>query len=319
MIPLPTSFKIVNQKGNQAVFEIEGLFPGYGITLGNSLRRILLSSLEGAAITEVKIEGVQHEFSTIPGVFEDVISILLNLKKLRFKIYGNEPQKATVNVKGEKEIKGKDLKLSPQLEIVNGEQHIATLTSGKARFDMEVTVQKGVGYEPAEMRKNKKLDIGQISIDAIYTPVRKVSFKTENMRRGKRIDFDKLILELETDGTVSPREAFKEALIILQKHTNFMISSLEEKKKKEPKTEFQKFEPSSAITPAIPKKKIKLSFQDIGLSPKIISILNANKVKSVAGLLRKKEEDLKSMKGMGEKSIKEIKKSLGRKGVQLKD
>jgi len=219
MIILPKNPKVINKKDNHAEFEIEGLYPGYGITIGNSLRRVLLSSLEGAAITHIKIKGVQHEFSTISGVTEDVITIISNLKKLRFKSFSDEPQKAVLKVKGEKKVKGSDFKIPTQLELENKTEHIATLTSSKSDLEIEVQVEKGIGYEPVERRKlQKKLEIGVIPIDAIFTPVKKVNHRVENMRVGERTDFDRLRIEVETDGTITPEEAFYQASDILIKH-----------------------------------------------------------------------------------------------------
>lgn len=218
MIPLPSQPKIVEKEDNLAIFEIEGLWPGYGVTVGNSLRRVLLSSLPGAAITQVKIKGVRHEFSTMPGVLEDVVTILLNLKQLRFKLHVEEPQKATLQVKGEKDIKASLFDLPSQVELMNKDAHIATLTDKKTEFDAEITIEKGMGYEPAESRKKGKLDIGTIALDAIFTPIKKVSYRVENMRVGEKTDFDRLILELETDGSITPEEAINQASEILVGH-----------------------------------------------------------------------------------------------------
>ncbi|MAF42740.1 MAG: DNA-directed RNA polymerase subunit alpha [Parcubacteria group bacterium] len=218
MIPLPIKPKILEKKGNFARFEVEGLYPGHGVTIGNSLRRVLLSSLQGAAVTQVKIKGVSHEFSTISDVFEDVITILLNLKQLRFKLHTNEPQKVTLKVKGEKKVKGSNFGLSFQAELMNKDAHIATLTSKSADLEMEILIERGFGYEPVERRKKDKLDVGVIALDAIFTPIRKVSYRVENMRVGKRTDFDKLFLDLETDGSLTPEEAFSQASDILVKH-----------------------------------------------------------------------------------------------------
>lgn len=218
MIPLPSQPKVIEKKDNSAVFEIEALWPGYGVTVGNSLRRVLLSSLSGAAVTQVKIKGVQHEFSMIPGVLEDVVAILLNLKQLRFKLHTDEPQKARLLVKGEKEVLGSNFELPSQVELMNKDVKIATLTDRKAELDMEILIEKGMGYEPVEERKKGKFDIGTIALDAIFTPVRKVSYRVENMRVGERTDFDRLILELETDGSLSPEEAINQASEILVGH-----------------------------------------------------------------------------------------------------
>lgn len=227
MIPLPSQPKIIEKKGNLAVFEIEGLYPGYGISVGNSLRRVLLSSLPGAAVTQVKIRGVSHEFSTIPGVFEDVIMILLNLKQLRFKIYTEEPQKARLKVKGERIVKGSDFDLPSQVELANKDAKVCTLTAKSAELEMEVLIEKGLGYEPVEMRKKEKLEAGTIALDAIFTPVRKVSYRVENMRVGERTDFDRLFLELETDGTVSPEEALSQASEVLVEHFSLFQKTFE--------------------------------------------------------------------------------------------
>ncbi len=219
MILLPKSPKIITKKEHSACFEIEALYPGYGVTIGNSLRRVLLSSLSGAAITQMKIKGVQHEFSTISGLLEDVITIAMNLKYLRFKMYADEPQKANLKIKGEKKVKGSDFKFSSEVELINKSSHIATLTNKKAELDIEIQIEKGIGYESIERRKKqKKLEIGVIPIDAIFTPIKRVSYRVENMRVGERTDFDRLYIDIETDGTITPEEAFFQASDILVKH-----------------------------------------------------------------------------------------------------
>jgi len=251
MILLPKSPKVINKKEYFACFEIEALYPGYGITIGNSLRRILLSSLSGAAITQMKIKGVHHEFSTISGVLEDVITIAMNLKQLRFKMYSDEPQKVGLMVKGEKKVKGSDFKLSSQVELINKSSHIATLTNKKAELDIEVQIEKGIGYEPVERRKKqKKLEIGVIPIDAIFTPVRRVNYRVENMRVGERTDFDRLYLDIKTDGTITPEEAFFQASDILVKH--FSLFSEISKAPKIPKEK-----PASAKASAGKKVSVK--------------------------------------------------------------
>ena len=259
MILLPKPPKIISKKENSARFEIEALYPGYGITVGNSLRRILLSSLLGASVTQVKIRGVQHEFSTIPGVLEDVVNIVMNLKQLRFKVYTDEPQKAILKVKDEKKVKGSDFKFPSQVELVNKACHIATLTNKKAKLEMEIQIEKGIGYEPAEQRKKqKKLEIGAIPVDAIFTPVKRVSYKVENMRVGERTDFDRLYLDIQTDGTITPQEAFLQASEILVKHFSLFITTFKvskEKKAAEEKTPKKK--PASAKKTTEAKKKQK--------------------------------------------------------------
>lgn len=231
MIPLPLPPKVIQKNKNQAIFEIHGLYPGYGVTIGNALRRVLLSSLEGVAVTEVKIKGVLHEFSTIPGVLEDAIIILLNLKNLRFKIHEGNLQKVELKIKGEKKIKGSDFKMFPQIELANPDLHLATITDKKTELNIEITIEKGIGYEPKDHRKIKKgtgslqarAETGAIILDAIFTPIKNVNFQVENMRLGERTDFDKLSIEIETDGTITPEEAFYGASEILIKHFNLIF------------------------------------------------------------------------------------------------
>ncbi|MCD6270838.1 DNA-directed RNA polymerase subunit alpha [bacterium] len=318
MIPLPLSFKILQEKENYAKFVIEGLYPGYGITIGNTLRRVLLSSLEGAAITDVKIKGVSHEFSTIPGVLEDVIHICLNLKKLRFKVFSDEPIRAFLKAKGQKEVKGKDLELPPQLELVNKDQHIATLTNKNANLEMEIIVRKGVGYEPREMRTKEKLSVGEILLDAIYTPIKRVSYKVENMRVGERTDFDRLYLEIETDGTISPQKALDQATQILLAHFNFVEEAIK-KYIKEEKPKPQKPEKEGKEKEEKEKKDVSsFPIEELKLSTRTTNALLNSHIKTVGGLIRKREKDLLALEGLGQAGIKEIKKALKKLGLELK-
>lgn len=215
MIPLSKPVQVVSTLKNTGTFVIDALYPGYGQTVANSLRRVLLSSLEGAAVTQVKLKGASHEFSTLEGVAEDVVTILLNLKLLRWKMFSQEPQTATLKVKGERVVKGKDFALSSQLELVNGDQEICTITDKKTELNLEVQVERGIGYEAAEDRKLSKREAGVISLDAIYTPVQRVAFKVENTRVGDRTDFNKVTFEIETDGTLSSEAALEQACEIL--------------------------------------------------------------------------------------------------------
>lgn len=207
--------KIVEEENGRAVFEISPLYTGYGSTLGNSLRRVLLSSMEGAAAVKVKIEGVPHEFTTIPGVLEDVVDIILNLKRIRFKLSGFDSAKAQLAAKGTGEVKAGDLKLPTGLEVVNPEQKILTITDKKAEVNMELEVERGIGYVPVEERQKEKLSVGEIALDAIFSPVKKVSFRIEDMRVGERTNYNRLFLDVETDGSVTPREVLKKTVAIL--------------------------------------------------------------------------------------------------------
>ena len=307
MIPLPLIPKIIEEKDNQATFEIEALYPGYGTTIGNSLRRVLLSSLSGAAITEVKIKGVQHEFSTMTGVEEDVVSILMNLKQLRFKMHSDEPQRAQLTIKGEKEITGSDFKLPSQIELINKDAHILTVTDKKTEVEMEIVVEQGFGYELVERRKKDKLAVGVIALDAIYTPVRKISYKVENMRVGDRIDFDRLVLTVETDGTITPTEAFVRASETLQDHYSLFAGTFKETKKQPKK---------KAVAAEEDPTKIKV--EDLKLSKKTIKILVGDSIGTAEKLAEKEEKDLLELEGMGEKGIEEIKKVLKKIGLNLK-
>ncbi len=215
MISLSKPARVVEREENRAVFEVEELYPGYGVTIGNSVRRVLLSSLDGAAVTRVKIKGVPHEFSTISGMQEDVIGLLLNIKQVCVKLHGSEAQKGMLSVRGDKEVKAGDIEFPSQVELINKDLVLCRLTDKKAELEMEVFVEPGVGYAPVVASKKEKEDIGTIALDAIFTPVVKVNYTVEQMRVGDRTDFDKLRVEVVTDGTLSPEEAFQKALSIL--------------------------------------------------------------------------------------------------------
>lgn len=308
MLPLPLKPKIIEKKGNLAIFEIEALYPGYGVSIGNTLRRVLLSSLSGAAITQVKIKGVQHEFSTLPGVLEDGINILLNLKQLRFKFFAEESQKATLKIKGEKIVKGSDFRLPSQVELVNKDFPIATLTAKSAELEMEIQIEKGLGYEPVERRKKEKLPIGVIALDSIFTPIKKVSYRIENMRVGERTDFDRLRFEVETDGTITPEEAFSQASEILVKHFSLFSESFKKEEKIIPKRELKM--PEEDLT--------KIKVEDLKLSIRSLNALLKNNIKTAGGILKKSEESLLELEGMGKKGVKEIRGALKKLGWELK-
>ncbi|OGY59779.1 MAG: DNA-directed RNA polymerase subunit alpha [Candidatus Colwellbacteria bacterium RIFCSPHIGHO2_12_FULL_44_17] len=220
IIYLSESIKIkrVSEDEKVGVFDVEGLYPGYGLTVGSALRRVLFSSLPGAAITHFKIRGVSHEFSTLPGVLEDIVDIALNLKSVRFKFFAKEPQVLTLSVKGERAVTAADIKGNADVQVENPDVHIATLTSKNAVLDMEITVERGLGYVPVEARKSEKLPIGVVAVDAIFSPVLKVNYELENMRVGDRTDYNRLHLHIETDGTVSPSEALHKAANVLLDH-----------------------------------------------------------------------------------------------------
>lgn len=210
--------KKVSETATEGRFDIEGLYSGYGLTVGNAIRRTLLSSLPGAAITQYKLKGVNHEFSTIPNVKEDVVEIGLNLKKIRFRVHTDEPQVLKIKVKGEREVVAKDIEPNSQVEIITPNLLIATLTSKGAELEMELKVERGLGYVPVEARKFEKLPIGTVPLDAFFSPVTKVDFSIESMRVGDRTDYNRLRLGVQTDGTISPSAALRKASNILKDH-----------------------------------------------------------------------------------------------------
>ncbi|MEK7555117.1 MAG: DNA-directed RNA polymerase subunit alpha [Patescibacteria group bacterium] len=210
------SIKTISEDGNVGVFEIEGLYTGYGVTVGNALRRVLLSSLPGGAITQIKVGGVSHEFSTIPGVAEDMVEIILNLKRVRFRIHTSEPQILSLKFKGEGKVTAGDIEGNSEVEVITSDAHIATVTDKGAEFSMELTIEKGLGYVPAEARRSEKLPIGVIALDAIFSPVTKVNFDVENMRVGDRTDYNRLRITIETDGSITPSQALRKSARILQ-------------------------------------------------------------------------------------------------------
>jgi len=239
---------------NEGKFTLEPFSPGYGLTIGHALRRVLLSSLSGAAISSVKIEGANHEFSTIIGVKEDVIEIILNLKNIRFKMHGDEPVTLTLSKKGTGEVKAKDFAKNSQIEIINPEEHIATLDKN-AKFNLEAVIKKGRGYEPVERRKDEKLPIGTIAVDSIFTPVKKIHYDVENTRVGGMTNYDKVTIEITTDGTISPEDAMKTANQILVEHFSLISGKLSAKEKKTaPKKEPVAEKPADKKPAAKPKK-----------------------------------------------------------------
>ena len=220
------SIKTVSEEGNKGVFVVEGLYTGYGLTLGNALRRTLLSSLPGSAVTYIKIKGVPHEFSTMAGVKEDLIQIMLNFKALRFKMDIDEPQVLVLKSKGEKKLTGADIELNSLVEILNPEVELVTVTEKGTEFDCEITVERGLGYSPVEARKTEKLPVGVVALDAFFSPVVSVNYNVENMRVGDRTDYNRLTLEIETDGAITPSSALHKSTNILKDHFE-KVSALE--------------------------------------------------------------------------------------------
>jgi DNA-directed RNA polymerase subunit alpha len=309
-ITLPSKPRIVSEENMQGVYEIDSLYPGYGHTLGNSLRRIILSSLPGATVTQVKLEGVPHEFATIDGVRETVMEILLNLKRVHFVLHGDEPQTISLTVKGSKEVTAKDFKLPSQVEIKNPEQHIADLSGSSATLELEATIERGLGYVPREVLTKEKVDIGTIALDATFTPIRRVNYEVENMRVGDRTDFNRLRILIETNGTLSPRQALEEAIELMIHQLKAVIGFQE--------TEAPSGETASGEMSASEIDPAKVKIADLELSSRITAALEDAGIKSAAGLARKTASALKELDGIGEKAIEEISSSLARFGLTLK-
>jgi DNA-directed RNA polymerase subunit alpha len=315
-IILPSKPRIVKEDAVSGVYEIDGLYPGYGHTLGNSLRRIILSSIPGASITALSIDGVKHEFSSIDGIKEDVIAIILNLKKTRFKLHGDDAQKATLHIKGAKTITAKDITLPTQLEVMNTEQYICESTAKDVDIAIEITVEKGLGYIPREVLQKEKADIGTIFLDASFTPIRRASYEVENMRVGDRTDHNRLRVTIETDGTITPHEALESSIHTmitqLQSVVGFREQVIDMPKEHTP-APIAETGDALDITDA---SKVKI--EDLGLSTRTENALVAASVRTAGGLARKSEADLLSTDGLGEKGITEIKKALSDLGLELK-
>lgn len=315
-VPQPPQRTEIDEK--TTAFSIPACYPGYGTTLGNALRRVLLSSLEGSAITSIKIKGVTHEFSAVDGIAEDVVQIILNLKKVRFIMYEDGPVTISLSVKGGNEATAGDFKTSSAIEVVNTDHHIATVTDKKLSLDLECTVEKGLGYVPVDQQERDEKEIGVIAIDAIYTPVRRVNFTVENMRVDKRTDYEKVTLEIETDGSLSPDDAFARATTILVEQfgaMNTVIDANEVKEEiaKERELKEQREHTEEVPVPVQPELPKVIS----GVSTRTMNILETNKLTAPEKIATLTENELNELDGMGSKGIKEIKKSIGDLGITL--
>ena len=319
-IILPSKPSIITEDNFSGVYEIDGLYPGYGHTLGNSLRRIILSSLPGFAITTVKIDGVNHEFSTIAGVKEDVITIILNLKRTRFKVIGDEAQTIYIKSKGLKEITAGDIQVSGQVEVMNKDQHIVTITDKNVSLDIEITLEKGLGYMSKEVLKKDKVDIGIIATDAIFTPIRRVSYEVEQMRVGDRTDYNKLRVSLETDGSISPREALERSIQIMIAQLKAVVGFIEddEEMAETATGDFSTADSNSKVETKEDEDFLKTRIEDLNLSLRTQKALAGASIRTVGGLIRKKIEDLLEIDGLGDKGIQEIKQALSNFGIVLK-
>jgi DNA-directed RNA polymerase subunit alpha len=316
-VVVPSKPKIVLEEGSQGVYEIDGLYPGYGHTLGNSLRRIILSSLPGSAITSVKIEGVSHEFSTIEGVKEDVITILLGLKKVRILMMTDEPQTLNLKVKGIKEVSAEDIEASGQIKILNPELILAHITDKGTELNIELTVEKGLGYVSKEVLQKNRVDIGAITMDASFTPIRRVHYEVENMRVGDRTDFNRLRMHIETDGTMTPKEALEKSIETMIVQLKAIVGFKEEEHVALVSEESSDTSDSSQNR-EVDTEAQKTRVESLNLSQRTANALSNANIRTVGGLSRKREQDILEIEGLGAKGLQEIKKALSNLGIVLK-
>lgn len=297
-------FQIKTEKEtkNEGVFILEPLEQGYGQTLGNALRRVLLTALPGAAVTFVKIAGVRHQFTTIPGLKEDVVELILNIKQLRIHYSGDKPVKLILEATGPGEVKASEIKTPPGVEVVNKDFVLGTLADKKSKLGIEMTVEKGFGYSPFEERKSETL--GVIPIDALFSPVARVNYKVEATRVGRMTNFDKLILEVMTDGTVAPLEAVKESAKIIISYFEQIVEPKKPKTAKEKKTE-------------VPPEILKLMVEELALPTRITNALEKAGLKTVEELVSTPKKEIAKVKNLGSKSMKIIEAALKEKGVNL--
>lgn len=306
LIHAPTLASVTDHSPTGATFVIEPLHTGYGMTLGNSLRRVLLSSIAGAAVTGFRFEGVSHEFTTIPGIKEDVVAIMLNLKGIRFRVFSDEPQTIRLSKKGKGVLKAKDLQLNADVEIVNPDYVIATIDDAKGSIEGELRVETGRGYRALEEQSSDKKAADLILIDALFTPVLRVRYKVENTRVGQMTDLDKLLITVETDGTITPREAFEEAAAILVNQYTALAGQT-------------KVESGAALTggtvapgteEAEEPAELLTSIEDLNLSARTTNALINNDIQTIKDLLSLSEAELRDLKGFGNKALDEVKEKM---------
>lgn len=320
-VALPSKPKAVREEGSMGVYEIEGLYPGYGHTLGNSLRRIILSSLPGAAATSLKIDGVLHEFSTLDGMKEDVIALILNLKKVRFKMTGDEPQTVTLSVKGAKRVTAADISTGGVVEVLNPDQFLCELSDKNASLGAEMKIEMGLGYLPKEVIQKDKVEVGAIALDAAFTPIRRVNYEVETMRVGDRTDYNRLKIMIETDGTLTPREALEQSIEIMIHQLKSIIGFKEEElvaEEAHAPEEMAEELIAEAREEGVDTEFLKTRIESLDLSARTQNALAAANIRTVGGLVRKKEEDLLAIDGLGEKGLQEIRRALSNFGVTLK-
>lgn len=323
-IMLPSKLKVVSEDASAGVYEIDGLYPGYGHTLGSSLRRILLSSMPGAAITTIKIDGVPHEFTTIEGVREDAMTIILFLKRIRFKLHGDAPQTATLTAK-QGVVTAAQFTSSSELEVLTPDQYIAEVTDKSKTLSIEVTVERGMGFVSREHLKKEKVDIGGIFLDAVFSPVRRASYDVENMRVGDRTDFNRLRVTIETDGTIAPKEALESSVRIMidQFRSILNLSDVVHETAAAVSDEAASVDETGApIDPATSEDRaelLKTRIESLQFSTRTMNALSTGGIRTLGGLIQKNSDDLLNLSGFGERGLEEVKEVLGGFGLALRD
>ena len=286
-----------------------------------SLRRILLSSIPGGAITAVKIKGVDHEFSTLPNIIEDVLEFTLNLKRVRFLFLADEPQVLTLHVKGDQKVTAANIKTNTFVQVINPELHLATLTKKGAELDMELTVEKGLGYLPSEARKLERLPIGTIVLDALFSPIVRVEISVENMRVGDRTDFNRLRMFIETDGTISSREVLEQSIETMIHQLRAIVGFKEEGTSDlavPARAESIKGSAREERSAALDAEVLKTRITELSLPQRVEAALDNASIRTVGGLVRKREDDLLAIEGLGQKGLQDIKRSLSNLGLTLR-
>ena len=299
--------KTIKEEGNMGVYSIEPLHPGYGMTVGNSLRRTMLSSLPGAAVTAIKIKGVPHEFSVIPGVKEDALNIVLNFKQLRLKVHQGDKHTLNLSVKGSKKVKASDIKGNADVEVINKDLYLFTVNDSKAEVEIDIEVEVGRGYVTAEEKKEKK-SLGEITMDSLFSPIEKISYIVENTRVGQATNFDKINIQITTDGAISPKEAMIDAAKILVEQFSLIAGEREPTKMKEKKT--------TSLLSRKDEKIDELSVEEVDFSTRTINALLKNNIKTIGQLVKLSNEDIGSLRGMGAKAQEEIEEKMKELGLR---
>lgn len=314
-VTLPSKPRVVSEEDNHGIFEIDGLYPGYGHTLGNSLRRIILSSLPGAAITQVKIDGAEHEFSTLEGVKEDIITILLNLRRVRLHMHTDEPMTISLKKSGAGVVTAADITSPTQVEILNGDQYIGEITNKSGKLNIEMTVERGLGYVPREVHQKDKVEIGTIALDAVFTPIRRANYEVENMRVGDRTDYNRLRVIIETDGTYTAREALEKSIEIMIHQLKSIIGFQEQRTE----AEAPKAEVVEEVSDEPDQEVLKTRIETLDLTSRTLQALEEASIRTVGGLVRKKKDDILALDGIGPKGLEEIQELLAKMKLTLED